>query len=103
MKIVIFTNSLSACKVLDNEKSINNYVTRILNIYDNSNIEKFQLVSTPSHSGIYFNEETDEIAKRATEVGTVLEFEYTASGRKTATAAALISLSTMLYLLELCS
>ncbi|XP_036317800.1 uncharacterized protein LOC118732796 [Rhagoletis pomonella] len=75
-KIVIFTDSLASCQLLSQETS-NNYI--VANIHNTLNKAKIQceVVWTPSHVGIEFNEIADYIAKLAVDVGAPLATKLT--------------------------
>lgn len=73
-KIVIFTDSLPACKILRNPKA-NYHAALIHKLIDNADIEKVEIIWTSSHKGIWFNKIADEIAKLATDVEAPLKLE----------------------------
>lgn len=76
-KIVIFTDSMSACKSLMKNSTENYCVAEIHEMYNRSSIEKFHIIWTPSHTGVWFNEVADEMAKNAIDVGAPINAKYT--------------------------
>ncbi|KAI8119281.1 hypothetical protein CVS40_9196 [Lucilia cuprina] len=72
-KIVIFTDSLVSCQLLQSEKHDYFYIAEIHNLIANSSLEAVEVVWTPSHVGISFNEIADEMAKNACEIGAIFE------------------------------
>lgn len=78
-KYAIFTDSLAAFKALIKNKTDNYIVSRIHNLLNNSDMPSCHVVWTPSHRGISINEEVDEVANTAAEVGAPLSVMYTPS------------------------
>ncbi|XP_073822162.1 uncharacterized protein isoform X1 [Musca autumnalis] len=72
-KVVIFTDSLAACKALGSVETDNFLVAECHNIVRESNMERCHVVWTPGHCGITMNEEVDYLSKQAVEVGAPLE------------------------------
>ncbi|KAI8125376.1 hypothetical protein CVS40_4247 [Lucilia cuprina] len=68
-KLVIFTDSLLSCQVLNVSTTKNYCVASIHNKIRNSQIRECHLLWTPSHVGIDINERTDDAAKNATSIG----------------------------------
>ena len=71
-KLVIFTDSLVACQMLNQNSTTNFCVARIHNLIVDARFESVHVVWTPSHVGITFNEEADKIAKKAVLRGRII-------------------------------
>ncbi|KAI8123981.1 RNA-directed DNA polymerase from mobile element jockey [Lucilia cuprina] len=77
-KLVIFTDSLLSCQVLNVSTTKNYCVASIHNKIRNSQIRECHLLWTPSHVGIDINERADAAAKNATSIGAELVVDLTA-------------------------
>ncbi|XP_065361970.1 uncharacterized protein LOC135955549 [Calliphora vicina] len=77
-KLVIFTDSLLSCQVLNVSTTKNYCVASIHNKIRNSQIRECHLLWTPSHVGIDINERADAAAKNATSIGADLVVDLTA-------------------------
>lgn len=76
-KVVFFTDSMAACKMLQNVSSTNYLVADIHNKINVSSINECYIIWVPSHSGIEWNEEVDYLAKYACDVGAVIKPKLT--------------------------
>ncbi|XP_073816541.1 uncharacterized protein isoform X1 [Musca autumnalis] len=76
-KVVIFTDSLAACKALGAADSDNCLVADFHNILQESLINLCHVVWAPGHRGIQINEEADYLAKQAAEVGAPVDADLT--------------------------
>lgn len=74
-KLIIFTDSLVACQLLDSNTTQNFCVARIHNLLVWNRFLSVRVVWTPSHIGIPYNETADRLAKEACVNGSLIDVD----------------------------
>lgn len=78
-KVVIFSDSLVACHLIEKNATTNFLVALIHNKLRSYGFAKCEIVWTPSHIGIDYNEQADKVAKDACVTGRAFEFSLSDS------------------------
>ncbi|XP_036340251.1 uncharacterized protein LOC118749554 [Rhagoletis pomonella] len=76
-KILIFTDSLSACKLLAKDKTKNHLIAECHKLIQEADFYNVTIIWTPSHVGISGNEIADSLAKTAVNCDNTLESKLT--------------------------